>query len=213
MRVMKIGLASIALLVGCSHGRSTGADSNTCTGAAGCGLSVPWLVHPDVPSNLAPTVTIETATFMINTLDLIGDTGPVTAQGITVSWAQGTQPTPVPFANAPSGLYSKVTLQVDGQFMSADSYTITGHAVANGTMYPYTIHDRFALSVSLDTTAHLDPGTLQPVPIEVDLTKCVGLVDWNLVHVDNNVLNLDTDDDWIPVFRQLLIASFSVQLE
>jgi hypothetical protein len=213
MHVMKVALASIALLVGCSHGHSIGADSNTCSATSGCGLYIPWSVHPDVPSTLVPGVSIDSATFQMYTLRVIGDNAPgddrTTAQGLVVSWSQGVQPQPVPFASAPSGLYSQLTLQIDGG-STQDSYLITGQAMVGTTMYPFTIHDRFALSVSLDTRTQLDPGGYQALPVQVDLAHCVGAIDWTLVHIDNNVLNLDTDDEWIPVFRQKLIESFSI---
>jgi hypothetical protein len=212
--VMKtFGIVCGALLAGCGHSVSPGPDTNTCTSGSGCGLFVPWRVNPDIPSTLATGATIESATFRMSSLRVIGDAGAsdpsTTQQSFAVTW-DGTQaPVPVAFSTAPSGLYSKVSLAIDGAFVN-DSYLITGHAVSNGTTYSYTIHDAFALSVDLSANAQLDPGGATSIPIKIDLASCIGAVDWNLVHLDNGVLNLDTDDDWLPFFRQLLISSFSI---
>ena len=103
-----------------------------------------------------------------------------------------------------------MSIAIDGALID-DSYLITGHAQVNGTTYPFTkIHDRFTLNVGLGTTTQLDPGSNAKLPLNLDLSHCVGAVDWNLVHLENNVLNLDTDDEWIPTFRQKLIESFSI---
>ena len=202
-----------ALLVGCGHSVSPAPDTNTCTSGSGCGLFVPWIVNPDIPSTLTNGTTIDTATFRISSLRVIGDAGAsdpnTTQQSFAVAWDGTHAPVPVAFSTAPSGLYSKVSLAIDGALIN-DSYLITGHAQSNGMTYPYTVHDAFMLSVDLSANAQLDPGGATSIPIKIDLAACIGAVDWNLVHLDNGVLNLDTDDDWIPVFRQLLIASFSI---
>jgi hypothetical protein len=215
---MKIVVGGSVLLLACSSSRMPpGTDSNTCaSGSGGCGLVVPWVVLPGVPTTLSPGVTIESVQLKISSLRVIGDADPgdprTTQASFTVAWDSMQTPPDILFGAAPSGLYSFVAMSIDGALVD-DSYLITGHAVANGTTYPFTIHDRFALSVNLTTSTELDPGSNAKLPVQIDLGHCVGAVDWNLVHIDNNVLNLDTDDEWIPTFRQKLIESFSIAPE
>src|SRR5205823_11889418 len=117
---------------------------------------------------------------------VIGDDEPggrrTTEASFTVTWAAQQTPPAIVFGTAPSGLYSFVSMSIDGALVD-DSYLITGHAIANGTMLPFTIHDRFALSVNLNTSTQLDPGSNAHLPMQVDLEHCVGAVDWNLVHI------------------------------
>ena len=219
-----VGLLCGALLVGCGHAKPPGPDSNTCASGSGCGLFVPWNVNPDVPGTLPTGVTIESATFRMSSLRVIGDAGAsdprTTQQSFTIAWDSTQKPAPITFSMAPSGLYSKVSFSIDGAIV-ADSYVITGHAnvSSNGFctggagVYAYTIHDAFVLSVDLSANAELDPGTAISLPIKLDLASCIAAVDWDKVDCDSGKLNLDTNDTWLGVFRQLLIASFSIDAD
>lgn len=221
MFVMKLGgmlfgaLLVGALLVGCSHAPTVTPDSSTgADGSSGSrGLFVAWRISPQVPGVINNVATVESVAFRVSTLRVIGDAGPgdprTTQSSLLLGWNQSMEPGKVAFASAPSGLYSKVAAQIDGQLID-DSYLIAGHVTVAGTRYPFVIRDRFAVNVSLNITSQLEPGGEADVPIAIDLNHCVGAIDWTLVHNDAGVLQLDTDDDWIPQFRQKLVESFSV---
>jgi hypothetical protein len=201
-------------LVGCAGHHTAGTDSNT----GKTELFVPWSIQPSIPNGVTGVggivANVDNVTLNILDLRVIGDAGPgdprTTEPALVLDWSPIGPPDKVEFSSAPAGLYSKVTLSVDGAQI-ADSYLIAGTVNVAGTTYPFTIHDRFSISVSLDIAIQLDPGKDADVVIQIDLNHCVGAVDWTMVHNDSGVLNLDTDDFWIDTFRQLLLQSFSVK--
>jgi len=207
-----------ALLVGLAcacHGTDSATpDASIPPDGAGAGLHVPWSTVPTIPGNASNDITVSTALFRVDSLRVIGDAGPgdprTSQTSFEVRWSDTMQPATVDFADAPTGLYSKVTVQADGHLIDY-SYEITGTANVSGTLHLFEIHDRAALTANLDITTTLDPGGAAIVPIRVRFDAALGVLDFSTLHVDDGgTLELDTFDSQMQAFRDKLTTSFEV---
>lgn len=177
------------------------------------GLYVPWTTLPTIPGDSSDNLTVATMLLRIDNLRVIGDAGPgdprTSKSSFTVSWNGITAPATVAFMEAPTGLYSKLTLLADGHLVD-DSYEITGTALINDVVYPYRIHDRDPINISLSTSATLEPGGEAHVPVRIAVQDALGVVDFTTLPSNGGTLELDTFDSQMPAFRAKLIESFSI---
>ena len=78
---------------------------------------LPWNVTPDIPSTLSGNTTIESATFRISSLRVIGDADPgdprTTQASFVVQWGSELEPQAIVFNTAPSGLSLLVRVDRD----------------------------------------------------------------------------------------------------
>jgi hypothetical protein len=191
------------------HTPDGGDDEHDAPGVAG--LSVSFATQPAVPGPLQDGVTIEEVTFKMLSLSVTGDAAQVsTPNEIDLSWKAGVSPDSVVFASAPTGVYSKLSMRMDGQLLD-NSYWINGHATVNGTVYPFHIYDRDFLEIYLYSDEMLAPGGSVTIPVAVELDKAVGAIDWTLIDLDNGVLTLDTFDSYMPTFRANVTQSFVIK--
>src|SRR5664279_1045660 len=122
------------------------------------GLSITWATSPSsIPGAVGgEDGSITTMKFRVLNLRVVGDAGPgddrTSVNSIELDWAASTKPSPVTFADAPSGLYSHVILVADGNLINY-SYELAGTTKLDGNTMPYQIHDRTPLAISLDTSA------------------------------------------------------------
>jgi hypothetical protein len=203
----------IAFLVGvvaaCHTSDSGAPDGGNQHDAPASGLHVNWLIKPSVPGTIS-NATVETVVFKLATLRVTGDAGSIsTPASVDLHWEENEEPKPVDFAAAPSGLYSKLALRIDGQLLD-NSYWILGHVTVNGTVYPFKIYDRDYLDIPLAIAASLAPGHGANVVVRVRLDQAVGAIDWTKIDNENGTLVLDTLDAWMPTFRQKLVDAFEV---
>ena len=199
------------LVAGCHVSQQSTPDSMpTGDGSLQSGLHLSWSIRPQVPGGTTNNATIDDVGFKIPNLHVTGDAASVTAPGETdLYWNASKEPSPIDFATAPTGLYSKVSFRIDGQLLD-NSYWVNGHVQLNGTTYPFKIYDRYYLDVSVQVDCNLSPGQVANLPIRAELDHAIDAIDWSLVDNDNGTLLLDTDDAWIPVFRQKLAESFVI---
>ncbi len=184
-----------------------GGDGNN---PGGNGLSVVFSTKPDVPGDVGNNATVDEAVFKMLNLQITGDAASVaTPAEIDLAWRQDTEPDPVAFPSAPTGVYSKLSMRIDGQLLD-NSYWINGHATVNGQTYPFKIYDRDYLTIALYPDTTLQPGGSARIGVQVDLSHALDAIDWTLVSLDDGVLTIDTYDSWMPTFRQKLIESFAL---
>jgi hypothetical protein len=164
-----------------------------------------------VPGTPKAGVTIEEVVFKLQTLQVIGDSGSLgTSQEVDIQWKAGTHPNAMPFPTAPSGLYSKVTLHIDGLLLD-NSYWINGHATHGGESYPFKIYDRDYLDLSLQIRDNLTPSGSATVPIVVALEQAIMNINWEKVKLnENDVLVIDTSDSYMPTFRKDIAKAFTI---
>jgi hypothetical protein len=175
------------------------------------GLHVTWASTPTIPGMASSNVTINSVLFRVDDLRVIGDAGsgdPRTSQeSFELKWGASARPDEIVFGDAPTGVYSKVTLQADGHLID-NSYEITGSVRINDVMKDFEIHDRDALTANVDISVMLEPGGRANVPLRLRFDEALGVIDFTTLRVDDGKLELDTLDLQMPVFRTKLAASF-----
>lgn len=171
------------------------------------GLSVTWSAQPALPGPLANGVTVTSLKLKLARLEVIGDTGSTTGTTTTnvdLTWSQVQQPFPIDFFFAQPGLYSKVTLQIDGNVV-APSYEILGTVVINGTTEPFKISDTAALAVDINGyNVMLMAGRSAEVPIRVDMDDAVDAVDFGMLPTVGGFRTMNQSTMGIAAFRAAL---------
>ncbi|HSN25612.1 MAG TPA: hypothetical protein VLT45_04985 [Kofleriaceae bacterium] len=166
-----------------------------------------------IPATLNDGFTLDLAVFKFDNLKVIGDAGPgdprTTANNFEVKWDNQSAPAPVVFGSAPTGLYSKVSFQIDGHLIN-DSYVMKGTATVNGTTYPYEVEDRNALSLSLDCNGQLAAGGNATITLKFAFKDALESVNWSAVPIDDGTLELGTTDPQMPTFRNKLTNGISI---
>lgn len=213
--MIRCGLLA-GLLAAChmtSPGTPDGADADS-GGAGTAGLHVAFESDPTpIPATIDTGFTLDLVVFNFDNLKVIGDAGPgdprTTATGFEVKWSAGQTPAPIDFGNAPTGLYSKVSFQVDGHLIS-ESYVFKGHVTVNGTSYPYEIDDHNALSLSLDCNRTLAAGGSDTILMKFAFKDALESIDWTNARLDDGQLEVGTTDSQMDTFRQKLIEGISI---
>ena len=105
------------VLLGCHSDDTVVPPEDSTSGASG--LVVHWSSAPTTwPGDLGGGITIESARFKIDSVRVIGDAGPgdprTTATQFEARWNQETAPADNVFDDAPPGLYSQISLSIDG---------------------------------------------------------------------------------------------------
>ena len=204
-------------LIACHTANPAGPDGATADGdgsGATAGLHVAFESDPaPIPSLLDTGFTLETVVFKFDNLKVIGDAGPgdprTTASNFIVKWDDQTTPPPIDFSSAPTGLYSKVSFQIDGHLID-DSYIVRGHVTVSGTSYPFKVEDRSSLSASLDCNLMLEAGGNETIKVKIAFKDALESVNWANVHNDEGTLELDDTDPQIVTFHTKLSDSISI---
>ena len=174
------------------------------------GLSVPFASKPTVPGTIKSDLTVTSMLFRMTSLRVIGDAGPgdtrTSKDNFQIAWSEGMKPATIVFADAPSGLYSKVALLADGNLIDY-SYEIYGNVKVNDVTHPYKIHDRSPLGVAIDANVTLDPGKSAVLGIRVELQPAFDTLDFSSLSNDNGTLELDTFDNQMSDFRSKMMSS------
>jgi len=209
--MIRCGLLA-GLLIAC-HTSDPGTPDGPDGSAAASGMHVTFTSKPTIPGNVEDTLTLDSATFAFDNLQVIGDAGPgdtrTTATGFELRFDSMSMPGPIDFPNAPSGVYSKLSFQIDGHLVNA-SYHLKGQVNVGGTWTPYDIEDHNALSLSLDINRTLDPGGTDTIGVIVDFHDALNGVDWTMVPYDDGRLELETTSSQMPAFRARLVDKFSI---
>jgi len=176
-------------------------------------MHVTFATEPTIPGNVENWLTLESATFAFDNLRVIGDAGPgdprTTANLFTLHWDASSAPEPIDFPDAPSGLYSKVSFQVDGHVLT-DSYHLKGQVNLNGTWMKYDVEDSLSLSLSLDINRTLDPGGSQTIGLLVKFHDALTSIDFSTLPFDDGALQLETGDPQMTPFRDKLTLGFTI---
>jgi hypothetical protein len=156
-------------------------------------------------------ITIDSVLFRIDDFRVIGDAGsddPRTSRdSFEVTWSDSDQPAPIVFADAPTGLYSKVTIQADGHILD-NSYEISGTVRIADITHEFEIHDRNQMTANIDINTMLEPGGGANVPLRLRFDDALGVIDFTTLREDDGKLQLDTLDAQMATFRTKLAMSF-----
>jgi hypothetical protein len=176
------------------------------------GLAIQWSAHPALPGPVHGDITVTSAQFTASFLEVIGDAGPgdlrTTEALFRFTWDANGQPAPILFQDAPAGLYSTITMHLDGG--PVPSYDIEGTAKVDGVTRNFEIVDRDDVRVSID---HLDttlaPGGGVTIPIDLALDEALAGVNFSQLTDDGGVLTLEGDDPQLDQFRDRIIDAFT----
>lgn len=213
---MRWSIALLVALSGCPGtvpGDDTGMDGSTPSAA----LHVNWSPRPqDVPGNANPNISIDRATFGIDSLRVVGDAGPTTSlDNIKLEWDQNGGPEPITFKNAAPGLYSRMEWLLDTQNQMAREnnpvyvFEIVGEAKIGGNDEPYRLRDSTALSIAFDVRADLAPPDDATITVRVDLIRIVTAVDFSMLPVTSGERLLDHGDPQMEAIRKKVGEAFS----
>lgn len=179
------------------------------------GLHVRWSSEPATyPGNLEDWLTVDSVQFMVEDLKVIGDAGPgdlrTTKAIFQLKWDAGSSPDMIDFSDAPTGLYSKVSMQLDGHLI-VPSLEIKGHVNVEGTLLEYEVEDRNAVSLSLDINRMLQPGGSATVALVLNLHDALTSIDYKSLTIDQGKVSVETGDPQLPSFiNKFVDKAFSV---
>jgi hypothetical protein len=209
-RAMRWEFALLVCLSGCP-GTDPGTDPDAATGART--LNLAWTVKPTTfPGTVSGNTVIEDAQFSARSLRVIGDaTGsndPRTyVDKMPLEWNDQRSPDVHAFMDAPSGVYSRVVLELEGDHV----YQISGTTVVGGNQKDFEIKDDFekAISVTLDPQVNLAPVDTKTIRVQVDVTRIVGAVDFTMLPTRDGKLVLDSSDPQISEIRKKVGEAFT----
>lgn len=212
-----------ALLVGvlgaaaCQESPGVTPDGSPPAGDAmvgGPGLVIPFTTKSPVPGSVGSGIVVSRALFRVANLRVIGDSGPgdtrTSRNHLELEWKAGTSPSPIEFSDAPSGLYSKVSMELDGETV-ADSFEITGTVELDGTSVDFRIHDPEELKVSMDASVALDPGKRVAVNVQLDIDKALDDLEFSELPTIQGSRVLGPGDRQMSKFRGRLKSAFSTR--
>jgi hypothetical protein len=206
-----IRCALVAALVCACHSDDTTTPDGDIGGDAG--LTVRWSTKPLAwPADLGSTVTLEDARFQLDSLRVIGDAGPgdlrTTKDAFEVRWQEGGDPpVDIKFDSAPTGLYSQIALQIDGNVVE-ESYELKGTVVVNNNLEDFVIEDSNPLPINLSIDKSLSAGSTATIDIEIDFAHALSAVDSSSMNKSDGKLQLDEGDAGIVELRKKIVESF-----
>jgi hypothetical protein len=158
------------------------------------------------------TVKVSSAVVRIDNLRVIGDAGPgdprTTATHITLPWQGATTPSAIEFPAAPPGLYSQVSLRLEGDFV--DAYNIQGTVLIGADWRPFVIHDNRELTLSVRANVRLEAGALAQVPLYVDLGHVLDAVAFDQLPDQGGTLTLDPGSAQVGAVRNAVVEAIGL---
>ncbi len=124
-------------------------------------------------------------------------------------WATGEVPPDLEFPDAPTGLYARMSLELD-RGTGTYAYELTGSADIRGVIEPFTVRDRDQLAVSFEYEIALPPGAAARIPVRIELDSVVRALDFEAAPVVGGRRVIETGDAQMPVVRTELAKAFGV---
>lgn len=208
---MKSGLLLLPLVLAACPADD---DPPEIDGGVTSGLSVEWLADPStIAGPIDDDLSLTTATLHLRNVRVIGDAGtgdPRTlAPVVDLAWATGTAPAALVFADAPTGLYSRLSFTID-RGSEAWAYELTGTAVISGTPVPFVLRDRDPLDVTTTYAVTLPPGAGARIPVRVELGDIVRALDLEDAPVIDGQRVIQTGDAQAAAMREEVVKAFGV---
>lgn len=179
------------------------------------GIALVWRSQGTLPGIISPSVTVATASFAAHNIRLIGDAvsgdSRTTRNTVAVAWTAAGTPEPTLFPDAPTGLYSKVSFELDGKILDP-SYQITGTVLVGGDSFPFVISDLDEIEISQSTSCALAPGGKAEIDVVMDLEPALAGVDFSTVRNDSGTLVLDNQNSQLSAFRSRVHDAFKVTI-
>jgi hypothetical protein len=209
--VVSMGMiVAVAGAAACGHGGPASPDG----AAQPVGFDISWATDPAIPGLASPSLRIDSATFQLDHVRLVGDAGTgddhTTRDDVELTWNASTTTPDLSFPDAPPGLYSQIQLGIDGK-VDHDSYAIDGAVQLDGDWIDFSIWDQQELAITIPFGFTLAPGTAVGVPIEIELASALSAIDFAACDDgEGGKKILDNNDEQMPALRQALLDAFVV---
>lgn len=211
--MIRCGLLA-GLLVACHTSDPATPDAPPIDGHGPPGLHVTWESEPATyPGTIEDGLTVDSVALTVESLKVIGDAGPgdprTTKAVFQLRWDDHDSPQAIDFEDAPTGLYSKLSLQLDGHTL-LPSLEIKGHVELAGVTLEYEVEDRNAVPVSLDCDRMLQPGGSASLAVKLKLHDALTSIDYASLPVHDGKIELETGNSQLDEFVEKFGRAFSV---
>lgn len=200
------------LLIGCSGDDTNVPLPDGPVGGSG-GLVVMWSTSPETWPSTTNGITLDRAELAIDSLRVVGDAGPgdprTTASNFVVRWDDNSSPDDLMFSDAPTGLYSQVSMAIDGH-LTTDSFDIRGTATAESETKDFEIDGDAPLAFTVQIDRTLTPPDVTTIKIRINFTHALEAIDFKQLDTSNGKWQLEDGDSQMAAFRQALGESFEV---
>lgn len=177
------------------------------------GLLVRWGADPTPPGAVSNELSLDAATLHLRNVRAIGDAGvgdPRTlAPRVDLAWSTGVQPADLAFPDAPTGLYSRMSLELD-RGDGTYAYELTGTVDLGGDRVPYVVRDTEPLAVSFPYAITVPPGAGALVPVEIKLEDAIEDLDFGSAPIVDGRRTIEPGDPQLARVRSELAAAFDV---
>jgi hypothetical protein len=162
-----------------------------------------------LPVDLPRGVRLDRVIFRLDNLRVIGDAGDMrTSKSMfDVEWDQDLVPAAIEFTDAPTGLYSQLSLQIDGRESGRDSYRMDGEVDIGGSDYDFEIRDEVPMPITLGIEEMVTPGQTSTIYIDIDFAHAFEGVDFSTLPIQSGKIELRENDPEIVPFRQKLVEA------
>ncbi len=210
-------IAVASLLVGCHPSDMGGPDATLMADAppTGAGISVGWTATPTIGATGGDGPTVETASFHVDDLRVIGDAGPndprTHSDDFNLNWAAPPETT---FPNAPPGTYSQLSLSLESDD-GAMAFALGGHVTVDTVSHAYTIVGSMQLEVTLPTFGTLDAGGALDLTVLAAFDQALTAVSFDALCngcSGDATLTLGETDPQMPAFRTALEKDITVSI-
>ena len=177
--------------------------------AHGLGMFVNWNANPPIPGVVNDKFTVSDATFQVDHLQIVADSGSVTQTKFLLAWDASTTPQQDAFPDAPPGMYSKVTLVMAPGSFGSFSYRIHGTWRDSGETKSFLIEDPAPVNIGFDCNEMLAAAGSATIGIKVDFQDALGQLDLRTADDEDGVLELH-DGTALSAFRGKLMTVFKL---
>ena len=178
------------------------------------GMFVSWRADPALPGAVTDKITVTSATFQIDRLEVVGDAGVdarTTRSKYLLSWDPGGKPSKESFPQAPVGVYSKINVVMAVGNLSENLYEIRGTWTDSGAApKSFRIRDRgLSLSAAVDCDKTLPAAGTANITLRLDLANALNGVNFKMLEDEEGELDL-RDGPQLVAFRMRLRDAFEL---
>ncbi|HZJ65375.1 MAG TPA: hypothetical protein VFD36_17815 [Kofleriaceae bacterium] len=177
-------------------------------------MFVSWRADPALPGAVTDKITVTSATFQIDRLEVVGDAGVdarTTRSKYLLSWDPGGKPSKESFPQAPVGVYSKINVVMAVGNLSENLYEIRGTWTDSGAApQSFRIRDRgLSLSSAVDCDKTLPAAGTANITLRLDLANALNGINFKMLEDEEGELEL-RDGPQLVAFRMRLRDAFEL---
>jgi hypothetical protein len=194
------------VVVGCGDDSSTSGNDASIPD----GLVVTWSSTPATwPGDLGGGLTIDRAVLALDRLRIVGDAAPgdprTTITSREIAWSVDALPAPIAFPDAPGGVYSQLSLRIDG-LVAGPSIEVQGTVMNTA----YRIVDDMPTAITLAIDATFSPPSPTAIRLAVDFAAVLQAINFTAITPENGRIELDNADPQMALFRTTLVENIRV---